>query len=79
MKHFVARVPTFSAEELEWFHDYTGRIFLFYPPLLNHSDTPFSDAWPQIHESFVLGAARKNIAEFSAGILTQNNEALKQK
>ncbi|KAJ7911036.1 hypothetical protein B0H13DRAFT_585515 [Mycena leptocephala] len=78
MNRFAAQIPTFSAEELEWFHDYTGRIFLFYLPLLDYPHAPFSDAWPQIRESVVLDAARKNIAQFSASILTQNNEALEQ-
>ncbi|KAJ7226286.1 hypothetical protein C8J57DRAFT_205606 [Mycena rebaudengoi] len=67
---FKPRLPTFEAEELEWFHDHVGRIFLFYSSLMGHSDIAFSDAWPEIRDAPVLQAARVSIHQFAAHIAT---------
>ncbi|KAJ7665308.1 hypothetical protein DFH06DRAFT_310673 [Mycena polygramma] len=77
-RHFALQLPIFEPEELEWFDDYTGRIFLFYPPLLQHPGVPFSDAWPDIHDSPVLLATRNNVQQFAANILTGDSKDLKQ-
>ncbi|KAJ7204760.1 hypothetical protein GGX14DRAFT_646173 [Mycena pura] len=78
MKHYELQLPKFEPEELEWFNDYAGGVFLFYPPLLQHSGTMFSDAWPAIHDSPIFLTTRENVQEFAAGILTRDNKNARQ-
>ncbi|KAJ7109945.1 hypothetical protein C8R44DRAFT_800995 [Mycena epipterygia] len=72
MTRFSGRIPIFSAEELDWYNEYVGRVFLFYPPLLNHPNNAFSDVWAKIHDEPILRATRRNIQQFAIRALTKD-------
>ncbi|KAJ7785718.1 hypothetical protein B0H16DRAFT_1487735 [Mycena metata] len=75
LNRFSQRLPTFEPRELEWFHDFTGRIFMFYSPLLQHPDVPFAEIWNQLQNEVVFETARRNVQQFGANIITTENEA----
>ncbi|KAF8173851.1 hypothetical protein K438DRAFT_1850138 [Mycena galopus ATCC 62051] len=74
INHFRDQVPSFENEaELAFWHDYTGRILLFYAPLLGHGNTPLSQAWPEILASPIFCTARDEIRVFAARSLANED------
>ncbi|KAJ7037510.1 hypothetical protein C8F04DRAFT_413787 [Mycena alexandri] len=75
LNRFSHRLPTFEPHELQWFHEFTGHVFLYYSALLQHPRIPFTEAWDQIQHGGVLENARQNVQEFGARIMTSGNTA----
>ncbi|KAJ6601384.1 hypothetical protein DFH09DRAFT_561727 [Mycena vulgaris] len=73
--HFSGQIPTFSPDELDWYHEYVGGVFLYYPLLLNYPNTTFSEVWPKIHEHPVLATTRRSIQQFATRIRIKDDKS----
>ncbi|KAJ6581529.1 hypothetical protein B0H19DRAFT_1115671 [Mycena capillaripes] len=78
MARFTARIPKFSYQELEWYNDYVGRVFLFYPLLLDYPGTMFATAWEQIQNTSLLRLTSRSIQQFATKILTTCEKATRE-
>jgi hypothetical protein len=69
------KIPLFSSQELAFFNDYVGGIFIYYPSLLSQPNLLFSEAWTNILQDPILQATRRDIWEFYTHIVTNNDKS----